>query len=107
MEKQRQEEILKAYELVIADIAQDIGYIEGAQETTLSVLRGRVHELKNVWFADEEKEEEALKSLTAKIDTEKFLKWLFSEEEDEKLLKLAEDGVTGVDDKPDWFKKEI
>jgi hypothetical protein len=42
-------EITKAYELVIADLKQDIGYAENAQETALSVLRGRLHELKNVW----------------------------------------------------------
>ena len=41
--------ILEAYEMVIADIAQDIGYIEDVQETTLSVLRGRVNELETVW----------------------------------------------------------
>lgn len=41
--------ILEAYEMVIADIAQDIGYIDGVQETTLSVLRGRVTELEEVW----------------------------------------------------------
>ena len=47
------DKMLKAYELVIADIAQDIGYVKGAQETTLSVLRGRVNEIKNVLFNDD------------------------------------------------------
>jgi hypothetical protein len=45
----KQMEITKAYELVIADLKQDIGYAENAQETALSVLRGRLHELKHVW----------------------------------------------------------
>lgn len=47
------DEMLRAYELVIADIAQDIGYVKGAQETTLRVLRGRVHEIKEVLFNDD------------------------------------------------------
>ena len=38
-----------AYKLVIQDIAQDIGYVERAKETTLSVLSGRLTELVEVW----------------------------------------------------------
>jgi hypothetical protein len=50
-------ELTKAYELVIADLKQDIGYAENAQETALSVLRGRLHELKNVWSMPTEDKE--------------------------------------------------
>jgi hypothetical protein len=42
-----------AYKLVIQDIAQDIGYVEGAKETTLSVLSGRLTELVEVWNHEE------------------------------------------------------
>ena len=42
-------EIIQAYKDVIADLEQDIGYEEGAQETALSVLKGRLHELVHVW----------------------------------------------------------
>ena len=51
----REEEVIivskltDAYKLVIQDIAQDIGYVEGAKETTLSVLSGRLTELVEVW----------------------------------------------------------
>lgn len=57
MKKEEQMEITKAYELVIADLKQDIGYAENAQETALSVLRGRLHELKNVWSMPTEDKE--------------------------------------------------
>jgi hypothetical protein len=40
--------IVEAYNLVIADIEQDIGYVAGVQETTLSVLRGRLYEINHV-----------------------------------------------------------
>lgn len=91
--EKEKEQILKAYELVIADIAQDIGYKPGAQETTLSVLRGRVNELVNVWFADEKKEPELFES---KKDVMKFVQWLFDEDVDKELEALAKDG-TGAD----------
>jgi len=42
-----------AYKLVIEDIAQDIGYVEGAKETALSVLAGRLNELITVWKHEE------------------------------------------------------
>lgn len=42
-----------AYKLVIEDIAQDIGYVKGAKETTLSVLSGRLTELVEVWKHEE------------------------------------------------------
>lgn len=38
-----------AYKLVIADIAQDIGYVKGAKETAISVLSSRLTELVEVW----------------------------------------------------------
>ena len=50
-------ELTKAYELVIADLKQDIGYAENAQETALSVLRGRLYELKHVWSMPTEDKE--------------------------------------------------
>jgi hypothetical protein len=40
--------LIEQYKNVIADLAQDIGYVEGAQETALSVLKGRLHELEEV-----------------------------------------------------------
>jgi hypothetical protein len=49
-------ELTKAYELVIADLKQDIGYAEGAQETALAVLRGRLNELKKVWSMPKDKD---------------------------------------------------
>lgn len=91
--EKEKEQILKAYELVIADIAQDIGYKPGAQETTLSVLRGRVNELVNVWFAEEKEEPELFKT---KADLMKFLHWLHDPEVDKELEALAKDG-TGAD----------
>ncbi len=42
-------ELIEAYNLVINDLAQDIGYEPGVQETALSVLKGREWELLNVW----------------------------------------------------------
>ncbi len=42
-----------AYKLVIEDIAQDIGYVKGAKETTISVLSGRLTELVEVWKHEE------------------------------------------------------
>jgi hypothetical protein len=42
-------ELQEAYKLVIADLEQDIGYEGDAQEKALSVLKGRLHELINVW----------------------------------------------------------
>lgn len=50
-------ELTKAYELVIADLKQDIGYTENAQETALAVLRGRLHELNHVWSMPTEDKE--------------------------------------------------
>jgi hypothetical protein len=41
--------IIEAYEMVIADLEQDIGYIPGAHETAVSVLEGRKWELQNIW----------------------------------------------------------
>ena len=40
--------LAEQYRNVIADLEQDIGYVEGAQETALSVLKSRLHELENV-----------------------------------------------------------
>lgn len=40
---------LTAYEIVIADIAQDIGWVEGAQEEFMDVLKHRVYELTEVF----------------------------------------------------------
>jgi hypothetical protein len=40
--------LAEQYRNVIADLEQDIGYEEGAQETALSVLKGRLHEIENV-----------------------------------------------------------
>lgn len=42
-------ELIEAYYLVIADLAQDIGYEPGVQEATLSVLKNREWEILNVW----------------------------------------------------------
>ena len=42
-------ELIQAYYLVIADLAQDIGYEPGVQEAALTVLKGREWELLNVW----------------------------------------------------------
>lgn len=42
--------IIDAYNAVIEDIAQDIGYAAGAQETALGVLKGRLYELQNIWL---------------------------------------------------------
>jgi hypothetical protein len=43
-----------AYKLVIKDIYQDIGYVENAKETAMSVLLGRLNELETVWSETEE-----------------------------------------------------
>ena len=40
--------LAEQYRNVIADLEQDVGYVEGAQETALSVLKGRLHEIENV-----------------------------------------------------------
>jgi hypothetical protein len=51
----RQEEVIamsklvEAYEAVIADITQDIGYKKGVQETVVDVLQNRIYELNTVW----------------------------------------------------------
>jgi hypothetical protein len=42
-------ELIEAYNLVIADLSQDIGYKPGVQESALEVLKGREWELLNVW----------------------------------------------------------
>lgn len=47
--------LAEQYRNVIADLEQDIGYEEGSQETALSVLKGRLHEIEDVHptlFAD-------------------------------------------------------
>ena len=40
--------LAEQYRNVIADLEQDIGYVEGAKETALDVLKGRLHEIENV-----------------------------------------------------------
>lgn len=40
--------LAEQYRNVIADLEQDIGYIEGEQETALNVLKGRLHTIENV-----------------------------------------------------------
>ena len=41
--------LVEAYEAVIADITQDIGYKKGVQETVVDVLQNRIYELNTVW----------------------------------------------------------
>ena len=56
--------LIDAYELVMADIAQEVGFEEEVQRTVLNVLSGRAYELTEIWpFYEivsqlEEKEEE-------------------------------------------------
>lgn len=49
--------LVEAYEEVIKDIQQDIGYKKGVQETVVAVLQNRVYELNTVW-ADVQKDAE-------------------------------------------------
>ena len=41
--------IVAAYETVIADLSQDIGFDPGVLDTVLSALNGRLHEITEVW----------------------------------------------------------
>jgi hypothetical protein len=42
--------IIEAYEAVIADISQDIGYEAGVLEQTVAILKNRLYELENIWL---------------------------------------------------------
>jgi hypothetical protein len=44
--------LLAAYDAVIRDLSNDIGYLPGVQEAALDVLNQRVHELSTVWSDD-------------------------------------------------------
>jgi hypothetical protein len=41
--------IVAAYETVIADLSQDIGFDPGVLDLVLSALTGRLHEITEVW----------------------------------------------------------
>lgn len=43
------EKLTEAYELVMADIAQDVGYDEEIKTTIIGALKGRLYELTTVW----------------------------------------------------------
>jgi hypothetical protein len=43
------EQLIKAYERVIDDLSNDIGYEPGVQEQTIGVLENRVRELEEEW----------------------------------------------------------
>lgn len=41
--------LIDAYELVMADLAQEVGYDPDTKRTTLNVLSGRARELTELW----------------------------------------------------------
>ena len=41
--------LTEAYEMVMADIAQDVGYDEEIKTTIVGALKGRLYELTSVW----------------------------------------------------------
>lgn len=41
--------LTEAYEIVMADIAQDVGYDEEIKTTVVGALKGRLYELTSVW----------------------------------------------------------